>query len=258
MGLSKLDAQRHQEAEALIARGNLRGDERLFVLEHFNEAAVSAQSLIAAHFTPMNLAYALAMEVDGGSVIDLCAGNGRLAYAVYHLAPEDAKPRIVCVERNPAYVRAGRAALPEAQWLEVDVLEIDESIGRFGTAIANPPFGVLPRSRRGTLKAQNLEYAVIEVASRLAQHGVFLLPQAACPFQVSGTPFFKTKACPIAERFERDTGIKLHPTSQDTSVYLSDDPFRHVGAGLAVEIVTVDFTTRQRGDTVQHQLHLAA
>lgn len=236
MSLSKAQMEAHARAKALVARGELSMVEREFVLEHYQAGAEHLNKLAGAHFTPPLLAFHLAQEVGGRRIIDLGAGIGRLAFAIYRSAPAEAKPEIVCVERNPDYLAVGRAVLPEAAWVEADVFDLPE-LGQFDCVVSNPPFG---RSRgwRG-LHARTLEHGFIEIGARLAPYGVFILPQMSCGFRVSGSPGLRTSPSPVVEAFRRDAGIEIEPTSIDTTVVAAHDPW--TGVTPVTEIVTVDY-----------------
>ncbi|MEU6719794.1 hypothetical protein ABZ897_50780 [Nonomuraea sp. NPDC046802] len=53
----------------------------------------------------------------------------------------------MCVEKNPHYVAVGQRLLPEATWICGDVFDVlSMGLGRFDTALANPPFILAPHS----------------------------------------------------------------------------------------------------------------
>ncbi|WP_280498878.1 hypothetical protein [Nocardia farcinica] len=113
----------------------------------------------------------------------------------------------------------------------------------FDTAIANPPFG--PRPRTGNApgyRGPRFEYHVIALASHLARHGVFLVPQTSAPFRYSGgQEMLEGQGDAEYKRFSSGTGIALEPgCSVDTAFH---DPYWHQPAPRT-EIVTTEF-----GDT---------
>ncbi|WP_051853633.1 hypothetical protein [Streptomyces sp. NRRL S-146] len=243
--LSKEDAKKHREACQLVAlKRDLTEDEKDTVLNHWQESSNVTNSLDGAFFTPEGLAFDLRFHVVGDRIIDLCAGIGMLAYGCRELWTrrwENKAPReIVCVEKNPAYVAVGRKILPEATWIEGDVLDVPGmNLGTFDTAIANPPFGSIARSGNAPgYRGPYFEYHTIAVASQIARHGAFIVPQMSAPFEYSGKPYYRQRESSRYESFHRQTGIVLgNNIGIDTSYYVSE--WR--GVSPAVEVVTCDF-----------------
>lgn len=245
--LTKIQARLHQQAcEILAADRDLSEDEKLFVLEHWQEAAHTTHALAGAFFTPLGLARDLSIEVSGNRVIDLGAGIGHLAWSCRDLCGrrwnDEPARELVCVEANPTYVEVGRRVLPEATWICADLLDVPGmGLGRFDTAIANPPFGAIARAgdAPGGYRGRRFEYHAIAVAAQLADHGAFIIPQQSAPFRYSGQPYFREQRDPELDRFENATGITLEPSCGiDTSTYAED--WHNVRP--RVEVVTCDFT----------------
>ncbi|MGV9891681.1 methyltransferase [Streptomyces sp. NPDC003395] len=244
--LTKQQAKLHQEACALIDLDrDLTEDEKDFVLTNWQEAATATHGLDGAYFTPEGLARALSIEVGGDRVIDLCAGIGRLAYGCRDLWGRrwnnQPSRQIVCVEKNPDYVKVGRKILPEAQWICADVLDLPGmNLGHFDTAISNPPFGAIKRVGNGPdYTGSRFEYHVIAVASTLATFGAFIIPQTSAPFRYSGERCYRTETDSECERFQRQTGIAMGSGAGcDTSIYAEE----WHGVSPRVEIVVCDFT----------------
>ncbi|WP_163511178.1 hypothetical protein [Fodinicola acaciae] len=154
---------------------------------------------------------------------------------------------MVCVENNPQYVAVGRRVMPEARWIQADVLDLPdmaEVLGEFDCAISNPPFGPVPRKRNspGGYTGHRFEYHLIAVAATLARRGVFIIPQSAAPFHYSGKRRLEDgQGDAEYHRFTTATGIDLHPNCGiDTTYYGAD--WR--GIRPRVEVVTVDFSER--------------
>lgn len=176
--------------------------------------------------------------VPGDRIIDLCAGIGRLAWHARdywnrrweHLPPRE----IVCVEKNPEYVKVGRRILPEAQWICADVLDVPGmNLGSFDCAISNPPFGRIKRSSNAPgYRGPLFEFHVIAVAETLARRGAFIIPRESAPFRIDTG--FVSQDSPAYERFHRETGIKLRP-NPGIPTDLFRDQWRD--ASPAVEIV---------------------
>src|SRR5207249_941216 len=143
-------------------------------------------SVSGAFFTPPALARDLSIEVHGRRVIDLCAGIGNLAFAVWHRHDCDrgSLTHLTCVEINPDYVAVGKKIIPEATWIQANVFELPKDMGHFDCAISNPPFGATKASGKSPRFTGNIfEYRVIDIASDIADYGVFIIPQVSAPFE---------------------------------------------------------------------------
>lgn len=214
MKLSKADAKLHQQAvDVLNKPGSLSVDEREFVLEHWREDAEHVNSTAGAFFTPLGLAGDLAIEVTGGSVVDLCAGIGALAYACLRLDPTR---KIVCVELNRAYYEVGRRVVPEAEWICADAFGY-ETGKVFDCAISNPPFGNVNTHKN---KYGKFEYDLIAHARAFSKDGVFIVPQVSAPFRFSGQSRYEVVENAQYEKFSKATGVRLGMNCGiDTSIY---------------------------------------
>jgi hypothetical protein len=240
--LSKEQSKRHQKALDLVHSDKaLTEDEREFILENYCEAQGQLNALAGAFFTPAGLARDFAIEVgggvlDGGSIVDLCAGIGRLAWACEHKGAE-----ITCVEFCEEYVTVGRRVLPSAKWIHGDVFSVE--LGRYSFAISNPPFGAIKGDTfKGKYTGGQFEYKVIELASRIAAYGVFILPQMSAPFRYSGEQSYREEESEKARKFREQTGIVMQPNCGiDTSIYRQD--WR--GVSPICEIVCCDFEELQ-------------
>lgn len=196
--------------------------EREFILENYVEAQGQLNALAGAFFTPMALARDFAIEVggsalEGGPIVDLCAGIGRLSYAC-----EDKGADITCVEFCEEYVTVGRRVLPSAQWIHGDVFSVD--LGRYSFAISNPPFGAIKGDAfAGKYTGGQFEYKVIELASRIADYGVFILPQMSAPFRYSGEQSYRDEETDKARKFREQTGIVMQMNCGiDTAMYRNE------------------------------------
>lgn len=228
----------------------LDDDEKEFVLDNFRASSTARNASDRAHFTPAGLARDIAhVEVWGERVVDLCAGIGRLAFHSRDLWgrwPRGSRP-LVCIERNEEFVRVGRRVVPEATWIHADVMTIPsmlDELGTFDWAISNPPYGAIPRSADGPggYRGRRFEYHVITVASMIARHGVFIIPQNAAPFRYSGRPSYESDTGDVEYRkFVNATGIELEMNAGIDTSYYRDD-WHDVAP--CVEIVRADFTAR--------------
>lgn len=245
--LSKRKMRGHDAALERLQQDTLTDDDKDFVFEHYQEAALHMNGAAGAFFTPMTLALDAVLELGYGyddhrRLIDLCAGIGVLSYAVLQRYPNT---KIVCVECNADYVAAGRKLVPEADWHCRDVTDLDalQALGPFDQAISNPPFGQVgsfrgkssPRYRDG-----EAEYKVIDIAAHLAQQGVFIVPQGSSGFKLSGVKCYECCETDKYKKFIADTGISLDiGIGIDTSLASYQG---WEGVKPQVEIVFADFT----------------
>lgn len=217
------------------------------IAENYREDAQHLNGVAGAFFTPLGLARDFALHVpDGARVLDLCAGIGLLSWAVgirNSVRGHEGASSLVCVEQNPDYLRVGQALLPEATWVLADAFDLDRytHLGPFDCVIANPPFG---RVKTGDPSRLGLQYTgglfelqIVELASRLARYGVFILPQESSPFRYSGRRGMEWVTDRKAARFTRETGIALRP-----NIGVDCETYREEWHGTApkVEIVIFD------------------
>lgn len=268
--LTKAQAKAHQQACELLKKEVLTEDDKLFVLEAWQESAKHINSISGAFFTPVGLARDLSIEVSGRRIIDLCAGIGSLSFWCACRAWSE-PPEIVCVEINPDYAAVGRKILPEATWIVGSVFDLPADIGRFDFAIGNPPFGATPRDAKAPrYTGKEFELHVIDIASDLADFGAFIVPQMTAPFKYSGCPNGGWRetvkngvgsgflSCPsdVHEKLMAQTGIILEASCGiDTSTYRND----WHGVSVATEVVVCDFgEARVRRMPAQQDLFGAA
>jgi SAM-dependent methyltransferase len=233
--LTKAQAKLHRQAVELLQLPELTIEQKEFVLDHWHEGANTVQGDAGAFFTPRGLANDFAIDVCGRRVIDLCAGIGVLSFALHHYKhkPQSCgrdylrECEYVCVEINPAYVEIGRKLLPEATWICGDAFDVETlaGLGRFDVAISNPPFGKVPSARAfsGRYSGPEADLKLVEVASRVADCGVFLLPQMSAPFLYSGSKPFREVKDGKAARFMAQTGAHMEPgCGVDCAFYAGD------------------------------------
>lgn len=239
--LSKAQIKAHSQACEMLEQDALSIEEREFVLTHWQESANHVNSAAGAFFTPLDMAFHLALEVRGCSrIIDLCAGIGCLAYAAWSPQTQGfaEQPEMVCVEVNPDYVAVGRKVLPEARWICASVTELPADIGQFDMAVGNPPFGRTAKIASVRYSGED-DLAVIDIASDVAEFGTFIIPQMSAPFELSGRSYYQRRPSPKFDRFFAATGIDLH-----AGCGVDCDTFRDQWRGVSprVEIVTADFS----------------
>lgn len=234
MKLTKPQIRAHNEACELLKKDRLREDEKIFVMENWQEGAEHVNSAAGAFFTPWGLARDLALEIDGKTIIDLCAGIGTLAYFAYEEGRE-----ITCVELNPDYVAIGKKIIPEARWICGSIFD-QKFPTLFDCAISNPPFGSIGGRRDGF---GGFEFSAINYASTIARAGVFILPQASTPFKYSGQRNFEETMPDKVRSFIEKTGIAYEfNVGIDTGYFLGE----WHGVAPLCEICNFDFTSASR------------
>lgn len=268
--LTKPQAKAHATACKLLEQDALSEDDKLFVLENWQESAKHINTIAGAFFTPIGLARDLSIEVSGKRIIDLCAGIGSLSFWCACRAWNE-PPEIVCVEMNADYAEVGRKVLPEATWIVGSVFDLPRDLGHFDFAIGNPPFGATPRDAKAPrYSGKEFELHVIDIASDLADFGAFIVPQMTAPFKYSGAPNggwretikdgigsgYLHRPTDIHAKLLDQTGIVLEPNCGiDTSAYRND----WHGVSVATEVVVCDFIeARCRRQPTQQDLFEAA
>lgn len=241
MKLSKPQIKLHKQAEEYLKKDVLSFDEKLFVLENWNEGAENINSSAGAFFTPVGLAKDFNLNLyNNSTVIDLCAGIGMLSFFAYHFN----NCKVTCVELNPDYVRVGKKILPEATWINCSVTDPELlNLPKFKQAISNPPFGKIKSGLDSTsrkYRGSEFEYITIDVASQLATEGVFILPQISTPFKYSGNKHYEeVEPSSKLSKFFKETGLEMSlPIGIDTECYLED----WKGVKPLCEIVEIDFS----------------
>ncbi|MBZ9659805.1 methyltransferase [Mesorhizobium sp. ESP-6-4] len=239
--LTKPEAKAHAQAIEMLVKERLTEDEKEFVFRNWHEGANHINGSAGAFFTPYDMAFDFSFDVGGHRVIDLCAGIGMLSYAVHYRSRFGERTAdITCIERNPDYVAVGKKLLPEATWIQADVLDVlDMGLGQFDYAISNPPFGNIKRERNAPrYSGRNFEFHIIDIAAHLANYGVFIVPQGSAGFNYSGRQFYERQKDGKAVKFQELTGLHFDAgVGVDTAFYRDE----WKGVSPLCEIVSVDF-----------------
>jgi len=254
--LTKAEIKEHNIAVKLLEKDKLTFEEKLTVFEKWNEGALSVNSEAGAFFTPLDFANDFSLTLySKAKTIDLCAGIGMLAFVAYHY--RDCKD-ITCVELSPVYYEVGKKLLPEANWINASIFDF-ESFGYFKQSISNPPFGKIKTGINDNIKSKlkyigaEFELITIEIASRIADYGSFIVPQGSTPFRYSGYPYFvdlrekspgyNPNGQPVpnkVQKFINETGLDYQfNLGIDTSVYQSN----WKGVSPICEVVCFDFSS---------------
>ncbi len=258
--LSKLEIRNHNKALSLLEKDVLSADDKEFVFEHYHEGATHMNSQAGAFFTPLGLARDLAIDAGGDTsdqrkFIDMCAGIGVLAYALVNQFP---LAKVVCVEINKEYYDAGKKLVPEAEWHCMDITDLEalRALGRFHTAVSNPPFGAVATFKDSVApiySGSNAEFKVIDIACEIANDGVFIIPQTSAGFELSGKPYARNESDKYL-KFEETTGIKLEHGMGIDTLAACDTGWKQVD--IVVEIAHAVFPDR-RGFEVQPDMFAA-
>lgn len=256
--LTKEEAKAHDQALLLLDKRTLTDDDRIFIMENWQESANHVNSTAGAFFTPHGLARDAALDVfNTGRVIDLCAGIGSLSLAVFwngYYPREQAGEtlEIVCAELNPEYVEIGRKMLPEATWICGSIFDLPTDLGHFDYAISNPPFGNIRTGGdwKGKYTGSDFEFRTIEIASQIANYGTFIIPQNSAGFRYSGARYYEHSdnerdsfRAPKYQKFSQQTGIRLDVGCGVDTTFYKDEWH---GVSPLVEIACADFTELER------------
>lgn len=257
--LTKREAKAHDAAQALLDLDRpLTIDEKIQIVENWNEGAVHSNTKASAFFTPWALAKELGMHAYGPKVLDLCAGIGILAMGVEWQDGWRGENEYTLVEINPDYAAIAKRLLPQAEVIVGSIYDRDLMAGLaargFDSVLSNPPFGSFarPAGAKGPRYKGEAHYEVIDIASDLAEHGAFILPQTALPFKYSGQRGYQRTSPAAYEKFYDATGIELgFGIGVDTTLCGS---FR--GVSIITEITTADFgEARERRTPTPRPVH---
>lgn len=263
--LSKQQSREHQKACELLTQDALTDADKDFIFDHWQESASHLNGLAGAFFTPRPIADLMSIEISGirkdekTRVIDLCGGIGALSYPLTYKFCDEFD--LTIVELNPDYLEVGKKLLPKARWILADVLNLPSDLGHFDFAIANPPFGVIKSN--GTAprySGAQFEYKVLDVASNIADFGVFILPQTSCSFKLSGQQCFSyDDKNEKYQKFVEQTGIEIDP---NCGLDTEECGAQWHGVKVTVEIACIDFiearNRRQQHTSTTTQTTLSA
>lgn len=213
MKISKDALKNHNIAMDLVHSDKvLHEDDKIFIIEHFQEGANHVNSAHGAFFTPLDLAFDFTIEVpdslDGLDIIDLCAGIGTLSFASLRKARS-----LTCVEFNPDYITVGKRVVPEAEWIHADALTHNYD-RKYDFAISNPPFGNIKTSdHTGIYKGNRFEWKIAEKAKEIALNAALIIPKNSGSLQYGGETM---------RRFLKETGLEFDESCVDISSYRKD------------------------------------
>lgn len=250
--LTKKQVRDHEQACEILAGDKvLMDDEVFFVIDNWHEGAEHSNAKASAHFTPYDLAAHAALEVQPRKILDLCAGIGTLSVAVHHHFRASREIELTLVEINPDYAAIAQKLLPGAEVIVGSMYDTgltkELASRNFDTCLSNPPFGSFSKNggKAPRYIGSDAHYDAIDIASDLAKTGVFILPQTAVPFRLSGCSGFERmpKGHNLKyDRFAEQTFVNLEPNiGIDTSVLPG---FRDVN--IITEIATADFEMTRR------------
>lgn len=223
--LTKVQTKAHNKAMDLLhSDRKLSVDDVFFFYENYREDANHNIAWNKAYFTPIDLArdfFVGCGNIDG-KMIDLCAGIGKLSYFFY-INKKD-KSDITCVELNSSYCNIGKRLMPDANWINGSILDLNiPDIKEYELAISNPPFGnpyaEIPDNF--IFKNKNVfELVAVELATKLANRAAFILPSNVVPFEYSGKQQYSKVTNAKYEKFNKLTNIDLDILfSVDCNVY---------------------------------------
>ena len=133
-------------------------------------------------------------------------------------------------------MEVGKRIFPEADWICGSALDQNllSDIGKFDSAISNPPFGAIKSNDGDWLRYKGGQFhlKVIEAASWIADSGTFIIPFGYCNYDTRKREHvMKTEM----EKYREVTDIELFPESTDCRLL----DLKWNGAVPDVEIVSI-------------------
>ena len=254
--ISKRVLDKHNEAVALLDKGDIDFNDREFIYTHYHEGAGKMNNLISAHFTPRVLGNAMAHNVRQHNWVDIGSGIGMLSYANMRFNQWPIKPFLgICVENCTEYYEIGRKLLPEMVWINGSIFD-DEVIaeiklimnGENFSILSNPPYGnqVKGKHREMRYTGSKFEYKAIEMGAILgAYDGAFLIPQQSVPFRMTGNheygvhhESYKTKDY---NKFIEQTGLEISTNIGFTTEILDDSEPGWKDVSIVTEIAILEY-----------------
>ena len=250
--LTKAQIKAHAAAQDLLDSGKILDfEDTMDVIEGWHEGATHSNAAMSAFFTPYDLAMSMAIQVPTVRILDLCSGIGTLSVAIANHHAKNGHCEFTLVESNPDYCAVARRLLPDARVICGSIFDEDvlRQIGTgYDCVISNPPFGNMTKGmgKGPRYRHNDAEYAVIDVASDLADEGVFILPQRSVPFRQSCDQNVLHEESNVSDKYRRfltQTGIELGPNF-GIDCRFTEDQWR--GTKIRVEIATCDFRELQK------------
>lgn len=230
MKLSKIETKDHQIIDGLIKqKGPLTLVEKEFILDKFLPHSIDNSTKSGAFFTPQSIAQELSVtcDCDGDTVLDLAAGIGSLSYGLVSCGRRP--KRLLCVEMNPEFVEIGKKIVPDAEWVQGDIFQ-EKTFARlrntkFNWVVSNPPYGQQLKDRDWLYYNGASELMAVEVALRLANDGIFIIPQSSVPWRDSGVAFHQERndiGGSLKKFMDVNADVQFLSTSIDMSVFGKD------------------------------------
>jgi predicted RNA methylase len=244
--LTKADLKLQRQVLDVLNKDNLNFDDIEYIYGNLHAGMLGDVTNNSAYFTPLDLAYDFGLFCGrNGIVVDMCAGIGILSFAV-NVSDYYRKgiKQLVCIERNPDYIKVGKKLLPEADWIQGDIFDkevwdnIIQKYGKIDSIISNPPFGKVTKTDcdRSWLKytGSEIDMAAIEIAYQFTNDISMILPAGSVSFRYSGRPYYEEIENRKVNKLKKDTGLDFMMTNPgiDTTAY---EQFR--GTKILVEYV---------------------
>lgn len=207
-----------------------------YVYEHYDPSMDDNVTERGVFFTPIGLAQDFNIFTHKrGHIVDVCSGIGMLSYKLLcYSYYENNIESLTLIEYNPkfteiakrlisplsAYNRDNRVvkinfitadAYAKETWENVISSLPFSANGKFNLMISNPPYGKLPSAEKSKY-SDHLKYLserelmAVELCTKYAKHGQFIMPPSSCDCIYSGRPYYERRPSAKVDRLRKALG----------------------------------------------------
>lgn len=207
-----------------------------YIYENYDPSMDDNVTERGVFFTPIGLAQDFNIFTHkSGHIVDVCSGIGMLSYKLLCYAYySNHIESLTLIEYNPKFTEiAKRLISPLSAYnsdnriVNINFITADayaketwgnvisslplSANGKFNLMISNPPYGKLPASEKSKyydhLKyLSERELMAVELCTKYAKHGQFIMPPSSCECIFSGRPYYERRPSSKVDRLRKALG----------------------------------------------------